>query len=349
MRKSRPLEEMRNVMKLNFSMWVAGRLTLALAAVPLLGTGGPVWASLQPRHDSGTVVSSTAAAAGDYRTHSQHIAVCGAQGFQSTVPFVDFNVGSVRLATTTPVVVQTGDWADGPGLPVSLLTGATGDVGPNGEQGFRLRVFDQHGVATDNATDVDCYALHYHASIPFTDAARAAGIATVATDSRGFASVKFARALAAAPVSVIATGSSPYVGAGLPVNLVTGGYSARGFTVRALDQHGTPIAKSVISLHYWATGQAETLDTRAGATTVTPNSDGIAFIPWTMFPQGYSPEAAVLTGVGPSFGPNMPVNLLSYAGGGNGVQVRVLNQAGEPVTTPVRIAYYATMAGVTSL
>jgi hypothetical protein len=290
-----------------------------------------------------------------YRTNSRTFTICEPQGFQSTVTFSDFNVGPVRLATTTPVVVQTGVRPlSGPGIPVSLLTGATGNVGPAGEQGYRFRAFDQNGVTVAARPSPDniplsCYFYAYHASIPFTDAAHAAAIATVTTDVRGVASVHFSKPLAATPVSVIVTGNLPYVGPGLPLNLITMGYSAAGFSVRALDQAGAPIANHTVRLHYWATVQAATPHTRAGAAVVTPDSRGFVFIHWPGFPNGTGPESVVLTGVAPGSGPNMPVNLVAFEPFSTGVATRVLNQAGHPITSPVRIAFYATTAGVSPL
>jgi hypothetical protein len=286
-----------------------------------------------------------------YRTNSETIRICEPQGLESTVTFTDINVGNVRLATTTPVLVQTGVRPlSGPGIPVSLLTGATGNVGPAGQQGYRFRAFDQDGVTVAaRPSSNNCYFYAYHASIPFTDAAHAAAIATVTTDARGVAAVHFSKPLAATPVSVIVTGSSPYVGPGLPLNLITMSYSAAGFSVRALDQAGTPIANHTIRLHYWATVQAATPNTRAGVAVVTPDSRGIVFIHWLGFTKGTAPESVVLTGVAPGSGPNMPVNLVAFEPFSTGVATRVLNQAGNPITSPVRIAFYATRAGVSPL
>jgi hypothetical protein len=239
-------------------------------------------------------------------------------------------------------VVQTGNLPfHGPGLPVSVLTGATGP------QGYRFRAFDQNGVTVAARPSPDnCYYYSYHASIPFADTAHATAIVTVTTDTRGVATVRFAHPLATTPVSVIVTGSSPYVGPGLPLNLITMSYSAAGFSVRALDQAGQPIASRTIRLHYWATIQPATPNTRAGVATVTPNSHGFAFIAWPIFAKGLPPVAVVLTGVAPTLGPDMPVNLLDdvEVGGGAGVEIRVLNQAGQPITSPVRVAFYATKA-----
>jgi hypothetical protein len=286
-----------------------------------------------------------------YRTISQGATFCEPQGLESTVTFTDFNLGDVRLATTTPVVVQTGIRPlSGPGIPVSLLTGATGNVGPSGKQGYRFRAFDQNGMTVAARPSPDsCYFYYYHASIPFTDAAHAAAVATVTTDTRGVATVHFSKPLAATPVSVIVTGNLPYVGPGLPLNLITMSYSAAGFAVRALDQAGTPIANHTIRLHYWATVQAATPHTRAGAAVVTPDSRGFVFIHWPGFPNGTGPSSVVLTGVAPGSGPNMPVNLVAFEPFSTGVATRVLNQAGHPITSPVRIAFYATTAGVSPL
>jgi hypothetical protein len=310
------------------------RYLIPLAALLTLGLPAP---------------SGSAAVA--YRTTSETFRICQPQGLESTVTFSDFNVGDVRLATTTPVVVQTGvSPYIGPGLPVSELTGATGNVGPSGQQGYHFRAFDQNGmtVAARPSPDI-CYTYSYHASIPFTDAAHAAAIATVTTDSRGVATVHFAHPLAATPVSVIATGSSPYVGPGLPLNLITAGYSPAGFAVRALDQAGKPIANHAIRLHYWATVQSATPNTRAGVATVTPNSHGFGFASWPKLAVCLPPVSVVLTGVSPSSGPDMPVNLVAYGFQCNGAAIRVLNQAGQPITSPVRVAFYATKAGVSPL
>ena len=278
------------------------------------------------------------------RTASGRTMICAPQGLESTGVFP-------TLATTTPVVVQTGNLpAHGPGLPVSLLTGATGNVGPSGQQGYRFRAFDQNGVSVAGRPSQDnCYTYSYHASIPFTDAAHAAAIVSVTTDARGVAAVRFSRPLGATPVSVIVTGSSPYAGPGLPLNLVTTGYGATGFSVRALDQAGAPIANHTIRLHYWATTQATTPNTRAGTAVVTPDGRGVAFVPWPKLAVCLPPVSVVMTGVAPSLGPNMPVNLVDYSLLCNGAAVRVLNQAGQPVTSPVRIAFYATKAATSPI
>jgi hypothetical protein len=295
--------------------------------------------------------AASGAAPATFQTTSGLARFCEPQGLESTVTFTNINVGNVRLATATPVVVQTGVApALGPGLPVSLLTGSTGDVGPAGEQGYHFRAFDQDGVTVAARPGPSaCYSYAYHASVPFADAAHAAGIATVPTDSRGIATVHFSHPLSARPVSVIATGSAPYVGPGLPLNLITNGYDAAGFSVRALDQAGAPIADRTIRLHYWATIQQATPNTRAGSAAVTPDSHGNAFVPWPMFAKCLSPDSVVLTGVAPDAGPNMPVNLVAFGFRCDGVSVRVLNQAGKPITSPVRIAFYATKAGVSPL
>jgi hypothetical protein len=283
------------------------------------------------------------------RTASARIVICEPQDLETTVLFSESN--DVRLATTTPVVVQTGNLPlSGPGLPVSQLTGVTGNVGPEGQQGYRFRAFDQEGVTVaGRPSENNCYYFSYHASVPFVDAVHAAGIATVNTDARGIAPVGFSRALSATPVSVIVTGSSPYVGPGLPLNLISSSYSRTGFAVRALDQAGNPIASRSIRLHYWATTQAATPNTRAGTATITPDSRGIGFIPWPIFARGLGPVSVVLTGVSPGSGPDMPVNLLAYVFRGDGVAIRVLNQLGRPITSSVRIAFYAIKAPVSPL
>jgi type 1 fimbria pilin len=161
--------------------------------------------------------------------------------------------------------------------------------------------------------------------------------------------VRFSHPLAATPVSVIVTGSSPYIGPGLPLNLISTGSTTAGFGVRALDQTGTPIANRPIRLHYWATVQAATPNTRAGTAIVTPDSRGIGFISWPRLAVGLPPASVVLTGVTPTAGPNMPVNLVASTFHSTGVAIRALNQAGQPITSPVRIAFYATKAPTSPL
>jgi hypothetical protein len=265
-------------------------------------------------------------------------AQCPPGSFQCFALFTD-GMQPARLATTTPVVVQTGALpANGPGLPVSLLTGQTGDVGGgSGEQGFLFRVFDQNGAAASTTTQ-----SFFHASVSFADGARAAGSAVVFTNGAGEAIVNFTRRFNRTPLAVIVTGRSPYSGLGLPVNLVTHSYTTTGFTVRALDQAGAPIANSGIRVHYWATSQAVTPNTRAGQAVVTPNERGFATIAWPMLAVGLPPVSVVLTGISPRSGPDMPVNLLAAGPGSAGVRARILDQSGQPITVPVRIAYYAT-------
>jgi hypothetical protein len=304
----------------------AGLLLGAPAAVAVLATVLTATA--------GTATAGTAAVT--YRTISGS-AGCGGTS-ECTATFTDGNGAQARLATTTPVVVQTGARPTfGPGLPVSQLTGATGDVGPYGAQGYRFRVLDQTGAVSTVPTTV-----YYHASVPFADAGRVAASVVVTTESGGFAAIRFPRPLASAPVAVIATGSSPYVGPGLPVNLITNSYSTVGFGLRVLDQAGKPIELRKIRVNYWATTQAATPNTRAGTGVVTPNAHGAVFLPWSTLAAGLSPVSVVLTGVAPANGPTMPVNLLVIEPASNGALVRVLDQAGRPVTSPVTLAFYAT-------
>jgi hypothetical protein len=304
----------------------AGLLLGAPAAVALLATVLPAAA--------GTAAAGTAAVT--YKTISGR-AECGGTS-ECTATFTG-NLGeSARLATTTPVVVQTGAQPSvGPGEPVSLLTGATGDVGEYGAQGYRFRVLDQTGAISPVHT-----SSYYHASVPFADSGRAAASVLVTTDPAGNAAIRFPRPLVAAPVAVIATGSSPYIGPGLPVNLITNRYSTIGFGLRVLDQAGAPIGMRKVRVQYWATVQAATPNTRAGTGVVTPNERGLAFLPWPMLAKGFQPVSVVLTGVAPANGPTMPVNLLAVSPLSDGTYVRVLDQAGRPVTSSVTLAFYAT-------
>jgi hypothetical protein len=280
-----------------------------------------------------------------YRTISGS-ALCppAAPGTDCLTTLIDGNFAGARVNASGPVVVQTGHAPDsGPGLPVSLLTGTSGDLTPGGQQGFHWRVLDQNGRVPTADT-----LTYFHASAPFTDAGRAAREAFVFTDANGNARINFTAPLAAAPVAVIATGRSPYTGPGLPVNLVTSGYTRSGFTVRALDQAGAPIASSGIRVHYWATNQRVTPSTRAGQLQLVPDANGRAFVPWSLFDKGIPPVSVVLTGTFPLGGPSMPVNLLAVVPRADGVAVRVLNQAGRPITSTVRIAYYATKAAAST-
>jgi hypothetical protein len=129
---------------------------------------------------------------------------------------------------------------------------------------------------------------------------------------------------------------------------VTSGYSRTGFTVRALDQAGHPIVSRGIRIHYWATNQAATPNTRAGQATLTPDAKGQATIPWTIFAKGLDAVSVVLTGTSPVTGPSMPVNLLATVLQSDRVVVRVFDQTGRPVTSPVRIAYYATKSSAST-
>ena len=289
-----------------------------------------------------TVLTATAGTAtagstdGIYRTISGASA-CGGTS-ECTATFRG-NLGEPGdLAGNGAVVVQTGARPSvGPGEPVSLLTGATGYVGPDQADGYRFRVLDQTGAVSTVPT-----ITYYHASVPFADTGRVAASVLVTTDPAGNAAVRFPRPLVAAPVAVIATGHSPYVGPGLPVNLITNRYSTVGFGLRALDQAGAPIAMRTIRVDYWATAQAATPNTRAGTGVVTPNERGLAFLPWPMLAKGLPPVSVVLTGVAPANGPTMPVNLLVVSPQSYGTYVRVLDQAGHPVTSPVTLAFYAT-------
>jgi hypothetical protein len=307
---------------------LAGSISGALLLATLAAVAAP-----------GTAAAEEAAT---YRTVSG-TALCPPGNAECITVLLNGNQAA-RVSTGSAVVVQTGHSPDsGPGLPVSLLTGTSGPVGTIGQQEYHWRVFDQNGRVPTADT-----LAYFHASASFTDAARAAREAVLVTDALGNARVNFTAPLAAAPVAVIATGRSPYIGPGLPLNLVTSGYTSTGFTVRALDQAGVPIARSTIRVDYWATNQAATPNTRAGQAVVTPTAAGRAFVPWSLFAKGLPPVSVVLTGMAPASGPSMPVNLLAVTPQGNGVSVRVLDQAGHPITTPVRIAYYATKAAAST-
>ena len=303
---------------------------VAVALTGALAAGVPAGAAPAPAADGPST----------YRTVSG-TSLCppaGAGDCFSTLVAPDFNGARVGPG---PVIVQTGRLpGSGPGLPVSLLTGPAGDIsGTGGQQGFHWRVLDQNGKVS--TAEVLAY---FHVSAPFTDAGRTAREALVTTDAGGNARVAFVGTLATASVAVIATGRAPYTGPGLPANLVTSAYSRTGFTVRALDQGGRPIVNSAIRIHYWATAQTATPNTRAGQATVTPDAAGNATIPWAQFDRGLPAVSVVLTGTSPLSGPSMPVNLLAVTARSNGVSIRILDQSGRPVTTPVRIAYYATKA-----
>jgi hypothetical protein len=286
------------------------------------------------------VAAPSGAQSAPLRTASNRTVICSPQGLVSSGTFP-------TLASAHPVVVQTGMRPmQGPGLPVSLLTTASSSTG------YHFRAFDQNGASVAALPSANnCYYFSYHASIPFTDSAHAAGTASVTTDASGVATVRFAGGLGATPVSVVVTGSSPTVGAGLPLNIVSGSYSPTGFVLRALDQAGAPIASRTIRVHYWATTQTATPNTRAAIASVTPDQRGFAFISWPLFAKGLPPVSVILTGVGPTGGPNMPVNLLADAAfaGGGGVRIRVLNQHGQPISSSVRIAFYATKAPTSPL
>jgi hypothetical protein len=286
---------------------------------------------------AGTPATAVAGETTTYRTVSG-TALCPPGNAECITTLLSPAGGGARVSAAAPVVVQTGHVPDsGPGLPVSLLTGVSGAISSTGQQAYHWRVLDQTGRVPTADT-----LAYFHASAPFTDTAKAAREAVLVTDALGYARVTFAAPLAAPPVAVIATGRSPYVGPGLPVNLVTSGYTRGGFTVRALDQAGAPIAQSTIRVHYWATNQAATPNTRAGQALLVPDAAGRAFVPWSLFAKGVPPVSVVLTGTAPVSGPSMPVNLLAVTPRGDGVSVRVLDQAGRPITTSVRIAYYAT-------
>jgi hypothetical protein len=141
---------------------------------------------------------------------------------------------------------------------------------------------------------------------------------------------------------VILTGAGPYAGPGLPVNLVTRDYTRTGFGFRALDQAGAPLSGRLIRLHYWATTQGATPNTRAGRAVVLPDARGAVLVPWSRFAVGLPATSVVLTGTAPTSGPAMPVNLLVSQARSDGAHIRVLDQTGRPVTTPVTVAYYAT-------
>jgi hypothetical protein len=306
------------------------RRTLATVVLGGLVTVGAAGAAAGDTTDE---AATTTAAQTIYRTASNSTLLSGPLGFEVDRPF---GPGRIRLASSA-IVVQTGrlPW-NGPGMPVSALTGSTD------RDGFRFRLFDQNGAAITEASPGLGTRVYYHASARTADGVHAADLAAVQTDANGWAEVRFARPLQQAPASVIATGSTPYQGPGLPVNLVTDAYNSAGFLVRALDQDGQPIANQQVRVHYWATVQEATPNTRARTTLVTPDARGVGRITWPRFDRRLDPVSVVLTGVDPSGGPNMPVNLVVVTVSGDGASIRALNQAGEPITTPFRVAYYAT-------
>lgn len=268
-------------------------------------------------------------------TASNSTRVCGPIG-EVNRPFR----GDGSLILQGPaVVVQTGiSPASGPGIPASQLTGATS------QGGFRFRVFDQTGAAISNATP--CVEVYYHASTRMQDGSRTADLAQVQTDGAGYAQVRFAVPMDTAPVSVTATGSSPYRGPGLPLHLVADGYTSTGFRVRVLDQTGAPVANQTIRLHYWATVQSATPNTRAGNQVVNPDGSGVTRVRWPLVSGNLPPVSVMLTGVSPTTGPDLPASLVAFSTDTGGVNLRALDQTGEPVTTPFRVAFYATWRSV---
>ncbi|HEX6471109.1 MAG TPA: hypothetical protein VF069_18565 [Streptosporangiaceae bacterium] len=171
--------------------------------------------------------------------------------------------------------------------------------------------------------------------------------AVVTPDSGGRVTIPFCPtadpcAFPQVPDAVVVTGSLPTSGAQMPVNLIAYGVTTTGFTLRALNQAGTPITTQ-ITVFYHASLNGAGPGERSGAATVTTDASGYATVPLTTPPgQSGAPVSVVASGVGPTQGGNIPVSLLVTARTATSFTVRALEQNGAAIASDsIRLAYLA--------
>jgi len=150
-------------------------------------------------------------------------------------------------------------------------------------------------------------------------------------------------AFASPPANVVVAGRSPTGGTAIPANLVAYDRTTTGFTLRALDQAGTPITTAIEVYYHAASDLTQNEEVRT--VTVTTNTSGYATVNYASPKGGLVPTAVVASGVSPDAGGNIPVSLVVSARTATGFTVRAINQSGAAIaSTSVTLSYYAAWA-----
>jgi hypothetical protein len=152
-------------------------------------------------------------------------------------------------------------------------------------------------------------------------------------------------AFASAPAAVVVTGRGPTGGGPpIPANLVAYNPTTTGFTLRALNQAGTPITTAIDVYYQAATSLTANEEIRTVA--VTTDATGFATVSYAGEHGGLPAGAVVASGVSPDGGTNIPVSLVVSARTGTGFTVRAINQSGNAIaSTSITLAYHAAWAG----
>jgi hypothetical protein len=237
--------------------------------------------------------------------------------------------------TTVPLVVVTGRAPhSGNGIPATLVA--------NGEtaEEFTLRAIDQKGRPIAGPIQV-----WYHAAVAGPRPSEETGIATMATDERGFATVFYAVTGRGAPTTVVASGVRPSNGPAIPGSVVVTGSAATSFRIRVLSHTGRPLAKTTVTVAYlvgWAGGHnAHGQATRRSTTTATTDATGFATITFAR-PLPAAPDGIQAVGVAPTDGPGVAGTVLPHSATEQGFRVRVLDQYGRGIPAQkVSLSYHA--------
>ncbi len=254
---------------------------------------------------------------------------------RATIPYCPATDPCAFASAPAAVVVTGRSPTGGPGIPANLVA-----YNPT-TTGFTLRALDQNGAPITGAVDV-----YYHAASTLTDNEELRTVA-VTTDANGYATVSYANPHGAlAPGAVVASGVSPNGGTNIPVSLVVSARTETGFTVRAINQSGTAIPSSSITLAYYA-AWAGRIDYPTGwvavnaTTTVSTDANGYATVSLAQALPS-TPTGIVAVGVAPSGGPSIAASLIAYTPTANSFHLRVLNQTGTVVASQsVTLSYHA--------
>jgi RHS repeat-associated protein len=241
-------------------------------------------------------------------------------------------------APAAVVVTGRGPTGGGPPIPANLVA-----YNPT-TTAFTLRALSQSGTPITTAIDV-----YYHAATSLTANEEIRTVA-VTTDASGFATVGYATQHGGqAAGAVVASGVSPDGGANIPVSLVVSARTGTGFTVRAINQSGTAIASTSITLAYYA-AWASRIDYGTGwvaanaTTAVTTDASGYATVSYDQALPSI-PTAIVAVGVAPASGGNIAASLIAHNPTATNFRVRVLNQTGAIVASlSVTLSYRAVAA-----
>jgi hypothetical protein len=241
-------------------------------------------------------------------------------------------------------VVVTGRYPySGPAIPANLVAYNRTTTG------FTLRALNQSGTVITTAIEV-----YFHASMAGFDPDEEVRTVTVTTGSTGYATVNYANPRAGVvPRTVVVSGVNPSSGPNIPVSLMVSARTASGFTVRALNQSGTVIPSTSITLSYYVSW-AGYLNRGAGwaaanaTSTVPTDSSGYATVTFAQALPA-APSGIAVSGAAPASGPSIAASLMPLSPSATGFRVRVLNQTGGVVANQsVTLSYHA-VAGVRSV